>query len=285
MSLENKTGKAYVSHSALSTWLQCGWQFYLSRIQMVPQAPAWWFAGGKAVHEATEEYDLKYFGTELEASFDPAEAFEEAFIRNFQADDNGMEWRTGGRASKAYPNREDRAWWMEHGPRMVDSWTVFRKLSGYELYVTPEGVAAIELEMNEKVNGVPVKAILDRLMVAPTGELVIVDIKSGAKEPAGNTQLGIYAVMVEKTLGVRPQLGAYFLARTGELTTPVNLEHYTENRFGQWVKGFEVAVKNNLYIPSVGFMCGTCAVKDACYAVKGKDSASYPEITVGEVSE
>lgn len=278
MTLENRTGKAYVSHSALSTWLQCGWSFYLSRIQKVPEAPAWWFAGGSAVHEATEEYDLLDDPT----GFDPTEAFEKAFLRNFQEADNGMPWRSGGRASKNYPNKEDRAWWMEHGPKMVEGWTTFRKESGYQIWTTPQGVPAIELEMNEKVNGVPVKAILDRLMVAPTGELVIVDIKSGSKEPSGHTQLGIYAIMVEKTFGIRPQLGSYFMARTGELMEPTNLDHFTENRFGQWVKGFEVAVTNNVFIPSVGFMCGTCSVRDACYAVKGKDSHLYPEIQVGD---
>lgn len=282
MTLENRTGKTYVSHSALSTWLQCGWSFYLSRIQKVPEAPAWWFAGGSAVHEATEAYDLDYFGKDTEKFFDPEVEFERAFMRRFQESDNGMPWRAGGRASKAYPNKEDRAWWMEHGPKMVEGWTVFRQQSGYQLWTTPEGAGAIELEMNQQVNGVPVKAILDRLMVAPTGELVIVDIKTGSKEPAGHTQLGIYAIMVEKTFGIRPQLGAYFMARTGELSEPVNLEHYTENRFGSWVKGFEIAVTNNVFIPSVGFMCGTCSVRDACYAVKGKDSHLYPEITVGE---
>lgn len=282
MTLENRTGKGYVSHSALSTWLQCGWSFYLSRVQRVPEAPAWWFAGGSAVHEATEEYDY----TIDPSTFDPTESFNKNFIRNFQEADNGMPWRSGGRASKLYPNKEDAAWWTQNGPKMVEGWINFRKNSGYTIWNTPEeGIPAIELEMNAQVGGVQVKAILDRLMVSPNGELVIVDIKSGSKEPASLTQMGIYAIMVDKMFGVRPSLGAYFMARTGELTEPRNLDHYTEARLASWVKGFELAVTNNIFIPQAGFMCGTCSVKDACYAVKGKDSHLYPEIQVGETNE
>lgn len=280
MTLEQVTGKNYVSHSALNTWLSCGWQFYLSRIQRVPEQPSYWLAGGKAVHESTELYDRLYHGTDK--TFDPTTAFTEAWDRNYKDADNGMPWRAGGRATKAFPNKEDAAWWLDAGPKMVDFWTQFRQDSGWTLWETPEGEQAIETELNQEVGGVPIKAFLDRLMVAPTGELVIVDIKTSSKEPASLTQLGIYAILVEKTFGVRPALGSYFMARTGELTQPANLDRYTEARLGSWAKGFELAMENKIFIPSVGFMCGTCSVNSACYAVGGKDSHLYPEILIGE---
>ena len=280
MTLEQVTGKNYVSHSALNSWLSCGWQFYLSRIQRVPEAPSYWLAGGKAVHESTELYDRLYYGTDK--SFDPTKAFTEAWERNYKESDNGMEWRAGGRATKAYPNKEDAQWWLNSGPKMVDFWTQFRQDSGYTMWLTPEGEPAIETELNQEVGGVPIKAYLDRLMVAPTGELVIVDIKTSSKEPVSLTQLGIYAILVEKTFGVRPSLGSYFMARTGELTQPQSLDRYTEARLGSWAKGFELAMENKIFIPSVGFMCGSCSVNNACYAVGGKDSHLYPEITIGE---
>ena len=231
MTLEQVTGKDYVSHSALNTWLSCGWQFYLSRIQKVPEAPSYWLAGGKSVHESTELFDRLYYGTEK--IFDPTTAFTEAWERNFKDADNGMEWRAGGRATKAYPNKEDASWWLEAGPKMVDFWTQFRNDSGFTMWQTPDGQPAIETELNQEVGGVPIKAFLDRLMVAPTGELVIVDIKTSSKEPVSLTQLGIYAILVEKTFGVRPSLGSYFMARTGELTQPQSLDRYTEAQIGR----------------------------------------------------
>jgi putative RecB family exonuclease len=278
MTLESITGKNYISHSAMSTWLSCGWQYYLTRIKQVPESPAYWFAGGSAVHQATEIYDA----LPPESNFDPTEVFISQWEKNYKEADNGRPWRSGGRATKAYPNKEDASWWLANGPDMVDYWIQFRKNSGYQLYLLPDGTPAIETELNQTVGGVLMKAFLDRLTVAPTGELVIVDIKTGSKEPAGQTQLGIYAILVEKTLGIRPSLGAYFMARTGELTQPVNLDRYTEARLASWAKGFELAIENKIFIPSVGFMCGTCSVNHACYAVGGKDSNLYPEITIGE---
>jgi len=285
MTLEQVTGKNYVSHSALNTWLSCGWQFYLSRIQHVPEAPSYWFAGGSSVHEATEFYDRMYHGTDKQDTFSSRAAFETAWEINFKSSDNGLEWRASGRKTLANPNKEDAVWWAQAGPKMVDFWVQFRQDSGFSMYQLPDGELAIETELNQTVGGVPVKAFLDRLMVTPTGELIIVDIKSGSKEPVTLTQLGIYAILVEKTFGVRPVGGSYFMARTGELTPPQNLDRYTEARLGSWAKGFELAIENNIFIPSPGFMCGTCSVSKACYAVGGQDSHLYPEIQIGENNE
>jgi hypothetical protein len=47
----------HISYSSLTTWLECGWKYYLSRVQGVAETPAWWFYGGSAVHHATETYD------------------------------------------------------------------------------------------------------------------------------------------------------------------------------------------------------------------------------------
>ena len=282
MTLEQVTGKNYVSHSALNTWLSCGWQFYLSRIQHVPEQPSYWLAGGKAVHEATEYYDRMFHNTDQQSAFNSRAAFEANWEINYKSADNGMEWRAGGRATKANPNKEDATWWLENGPKMVDFWTQFRQDSGFNMYQLPDGSEAIETELNQEVGGVPLKAFLDRLMVAPTGELIVVDIKTSSREPASLTQLGIYAILVEKTLGVRPSLGSYFMARTGELTAPQSLDRYTEARLGSWAKGFELAMENKIFIPQVSTMCGTCSVNAACYAVGGKDSHLYPEISIGE---
>lgn len=56
-SLEIKTGKSYVSYSGLSTWMDCGWKYYLQRIKQINEHPSYWLIGGSAVHKATEDYD------------------------------------------------------------------------------------------------------------------------------------------------------------------------------------------------------------------------------------
>jgi CRISPR/Cas system-associated exonuclease Cas4 (RecB family) len=280
--LENLTGKDYVSHSAMGTWLNCGWNYYLSRVQNVAENPSYWLVGGKSVHTATELYDT---WSDLDGLFDPTVVFTNQWHKEFAATDNGMPFRAGGRATKAYPNKEDASWWLENGPKMVDYWVQFRQQSGYQVFLMPDGKPAIETELLKEVNGVKMRGYLDRLMVSPEGELTVVDIKTSAQEPKSNTQLGTYAILVEKAFGIRPTKGAYWMARTGDLSIPADLSHYTESRLGTQVKSFKLAVENNIFIPNTGFMCGTCSVNHACYAVNGKDSHLYPELTESEVHE
>jgi len=47
----------HTSYSSLTTWLSCGYKYYLSRIVQVEEQPSTWAIGGSAVHRATEVYD------------------------------------------------------------------------------------------------------------------------------------------------------------------------------------------------------------------------------------
>jgi len=273
--LESLTGKDYVSHSAINTWLNCGWQYYLSRVHHVPENPSYWLVGGKAVHECTEKYDFGHLK-------DVNEDFLEAWNRNYEQSDNGLPFRAGGRATKAYPDKEDASWWLQHGPQMVSDWITWRHESGYQMFVLPEGEQAIETELSQELAGVKMRGFLDRLMVSPDGEVVVVDIKTGSKAPGTDTQLGTYAILVEKTFGVKVTKGAYWMSRTGELTPLIDLTHHTEARLASHINGFKRAIENKIFLPNPGFMCGTCSVNKACFAVNGPDSHLYPELLVEE---
>lgn len=51
----------YASYSSLTTWLDCGWQYVLTRAVKVPELPAWYFIGGTTLHEVTEHLDNEWF--------------------------------------------------------------------------------------------------------------------------------------------------------------------------------------------------------------------------------
>lgn len=55
---------SHISYSALTTWIDCGWKYYLTRMAKVDETPAWYLVGGNAVHEATEQYDRDRFAEE-----------------------------------------------------------------------------------------------------------------------------------------------------------------------------------------------------------------------------
>ena len=47
----------HISYSSLSTWQECGWRYYLTKMAGVQEKHAVWFTGGSALHKATELYD------------------------------------------------------------------------------------------------------------------------------------------------------------------------------------------------------------------------------------
>lgn len=179
------------------------------------------------------------------------------------------EWRRSGRASKAWPEKETEEWWAENGPLMVQRWIDWRTSSGWTLWETPDGRPAVELALNVQMGGVPVKMFIDRVFVTPEGQLVVVDLKTGSREPKDPIQLGMYACGMELTFGERPQYGAYWMGRTGGTGVPHDLEHLTVDLMGGWLADWDRARRANLFIPHVTDMCGYCSVRDYCVAVNG----------------
>lgn len=55
----------HVSYSQLTTWLDCGWKYYMSRIAKESEEGSWWLVGGSAVHKATEVVDKMMLGVEV----------------------------------------------------------------------------------------------------------------------------------------------------------------------------------------------------------------------------
>lgn len=54
----------HISYSSLTTWLDCGYLYFLSRMTDAKEQPTWYLCGGSAVHTATEMYDKEIFGVE-----------------------------------------------------------------------------------------------------------------------------------------------------------------------------------------------------------------------------
>lgn len=267
----------HLSHSALTTYLQCGHKYYLSRVVKDTETPAWWFIGGNAVHTATENFDRKYPTTELLKSegawMFPAEGsntnfFLDAFVEEaawveFNSGVDPSVWRAGGRASKQYPDKEDSVWWLENGPLMVDAWVKWRVGSGWEI-AEFSGQPSIEIGFDFMVNDeFAVQMYLDRLMVNEHGELVIVDLKSGSRTPSSPLQLAMYAYGCEKILGVRPKWGTFWKAREGVTSQLVDLDTLPSDRVEYIVSGFDKLRKQGVFLPNFD-ECGWCGFNQVC---------------------
>jgi hypothetical protein len=47
----------HISYSAITTYIDCGFQYYLGRLLQKQEAPSVWSVGGSAFHLACEIYD------------------------------------------------------------------------------------------------------------------------------------------------------------------------------------------------------------------------------------
>lgn len=180
-------------------------------------------------------------------------------------------WRAGGRATKANPNKEDGDWWQTEGLQMVKNWIDWRNGShNLKMWTTPNGEPAIELALNISLNDVPIKMALDRVMVTQTGELVVVDLKTGKSTPSSDFQLGLYAVGLETLFGVRPKYGTYWSARTGSLTELISLDKWTTEKVTEIVTQFDKARREGIFVPNFDH-CKMCNFVSACKYQQGEN--------------
>ena len=255
----------HVSHSQRETLERCAKSWFLKYETAAPRRPALWTAGGSAVHEVTEAYDR---WTE-DRPFDVQSFWDMHFGHHLdrlrQADPNENNWNR----SPSEPIEI----WNQIGPAFVQSWTDWRSKSPYEIWTTPDGQPAIELDVSGYLPGCPVeiKGYVDRIFRDPILDtLVIVDLKTGKRPPKGPAQFAVYAALVEVKYGVKCAIGAPFMNRKGTLGKAYPLAEHTPEAvgavFGETWKRIQAGD-----FPADGFpkACWVCDVAASCAANNG----------------
>ena len=177
--------------------------------------------------------------------------------------------RVAGRVTKANPNKEDANWWNEQGPLWVEQYIQWRKANkNWKIWKTPQGAKAIELELNPKIADVPVKMVIDRVFEVD-GELVIVDLKTSSRRPTSDLQLGFYKVGLEQMLGVKVNLGNYWMSRDAGTGEMIDLSRYTLDMLEYLVSGFDKARQAGIFLPNLS-SCSYCGLTEHCTFTKEK---------------
>ena len=255
---------AHASYSSISSYQQCGEKYRLTKIKGFAELPAWWSAGGSAVHAATEWWDI---GAHQE--LDTAGLFNQAFIEQIQREEKfSLTKRSEWRSSRG----QDYDWWVDNGPGLVQTYIDWRQETQWSVFIFDhegEDMVGVELPVNVDLGGMPVKGYIDRLFVTPAGEMVILDIKTGARKPDSPLQLGFYKAAIEVQYGLNADLGAYFMnkKKKGEQLIVEGLAQYTPQFVARFVSGFKKAREENLYLPHVTSFCKACGVARHCWAV------------------
>jgi hypothetical protein len=255
---------SHLSFSTYSQWTRCQKAYQLGKIVEAPAKPALYFAGGSAIHHATEDHDRedRVMGT-WESYFYPE-------MSKLMEESNGLywdvkTWLSGGPVNDP-ETPED---WMTIGPQCIDNWISFVK--------NEFAVASIELDVTGILPGcpVPIKGFVDRTGIHNSHGPLIIDIKNGKSKPKDSFQLGTYhALMEAKGIDV-PLNGAYFMGREGRIIgKPVDLSEYTPEAvgkvYGEIYKEMVKAEKKDRYPARKEFNCKWCTVQDNCLAYLGE---------------
>lgn len=167
--------------------------------------------------------------------------------------------RVGGRATKAYPYKEDATFWQNKGPEWVGAYIAWRKANpNWKIWTAPDGNSGIELALTPVVEGVPVKMIIDRVFEVD-GELVIVDLKTSQQTPISSLQLGFYKLGIKQTFDIEIKWGTYYMSRGSNISEMVDLSEYTYDKMHYLIKTFDKARKAGLFLPNTNscqYMCG-----------------------------
>ena len=177
--------------------------------------------------------------------------------------------RVAGRSTKANPDREDAVWWMNQGSIWVDNYILWRKNNpDWKIWRTPQGVKAIEIELNPVIADVPVKMVIDRVFEV-NNQLIIVDLKTSARRPVSDLQLGFYKVGLEMQFGIEVDLGNYWMSREAGTGEMIDLSRYTLSTLEYMVSGFDKARKAGVFLPNLS-SCSFCGLTEHCTFTKEK---------------
>lgn len=274
----------HLSHSQRETLERCAKSWYLRYMTDAPRRPALWSAGGSAVHEVTEAWDRASMDGELEFWRDIesvwAVAFDAQLAKARAAEPNENIW--------ARSPSEPIEVWNVNGPAFVRAYIDWRGRSPYEIWTTPDGQPAIELDVSGHLPGCPVeiKAYVDRIFHDPVlDKLIIVDLKTGKRAPKGPEQFAVYGALVKVKYGVQCDTGVPFMNRKATLGRPYDLAEFTPEAVGQVFAETWDKIQAGQF-PASGFpsACWVCDMGASCAANNGPLAHLYdPDHPANEV--
>ena len=265
----------HLSYSTVDGYKTCGKRFELQKVIGVEQRPGLAALGGNAVHTATELWDLGQHAQQVTPT--AQELFvhsweQEVAARREQSPNYDVaDYVKTGRASAAYGGKRNLDWWMDNGPGMVQAWIDWRESSGWHLWETPDGTPAVEVELLiELPGGYPVKMFIDRVMVTPAGQIVVLDIKTG-RIPETSEQLGLYAYGLAQEFGeqYKPTWGYFWHPDKGH-GSPQSIEMYTGEYLAEQARMAVAGINAGCFMAKPQNNCANwCGVAKFCTAVGG----------------
>jgi putative RecB family exonuclease len=262
-----------LSPSRAADFKTCPLLYRFRSVDKIPQLPTQDKARGTLVHAVLDRlFDLPA----TERTYPSAAALvEPEWARLAEAEpDTAALFAEGGLAE-----------WLDSARRMVAGYFALEDPSRLEPAAREQLVEAV-LDLGDSP-GLALRGYVDRLDIAPTGEVRVVDYKTGAiprlaYEAKALFQLKFYALVLWRTQGTVPhQLKLMYLSDRDTLTyqpDATELERFERTLVAVW-RAIERAVTTRDFRANPSRLCGWCDYQALC-PTYGGTPPPYPEADV-----
>jgi hypothetical protein len=269
------------SYSQIKTVRQCTMQHVLGRLSrrglIGPERPGWGAVGGTALHVAIEAYENWFethtdpapTTTEIDAMWLSAFATTVEEVRAAAGPYQDLDqWHASNRRKEGYD------WWRVEGRTMLQRYadTHAQGWADRLSLVAQEWEYRLPITDTITSHGFVDQVWSDAEDPIYEGNLIIDDLKSGARLPKDVVQLGEYAWALVKVRGIDPTRiseVAYWNARTGERTAYADiLERVTWDDLVYYHVSTSNAKVTSTPTANITDLCSGCSVKDLCPALR-----------------
>lgn len=282
--LASASPRDHVSHSYVSSYESCSLSALLSDATKAGaigvRRPSWSLIGGSAFHAAVESVERGVHSHQ--AIVDPQGLWAASLdveVKNAMAAVSDTVYADMSTWHVANGGREGYDWWRVEGEAMLlryllhhnEAWREDRCLLEISGELVIEYPYSMTVRGLDGASGITTEGFIDAAWVDMTsGQITIVDYKSGRSAPTGTFQLGEYAhalVMAQPLIAAStaPLLGSYWLARKGEYSTPIDVLSAhplveLQYRYDAAWRGTQARI----FTPSQSNLCASCSVRDYC---------------------
>lgn len=218
------------SVSQLKLYERCPMAYKLSRIDKVWRRPAAWLGQGSAVHEAAEAFERSGRTLTVDETQDVfRESYQTHINEACETTPNFEYWFASGPYAGATDIERRYNIGLEQCVKYIDWYTAH---PDEVIWIAPDGTPGIEIGFDIDLDGVMVRGFIDAVIVKD-GAVIVRDNKTG-NSPGDDFQLAVYGVALAEQFGIDPpQVGDYWMGRSGKPTVPYKIGAWTRDRVAE----------------------------------------------------
>lgn len=254
-----------LSVSQRNSYVRCPYSWYLDRVLKAWNRPAAWLPQGSAVHTVAEHIELRKLSGNPMSLEEAQEMFGEEYSKEVgkytEITPNFEYWSKSGRYAGAVDVERRYGIGLGQVEKLM-AWTDNHPEEA--IWIAPDGTPGIEIGFDLELDGLRIRGFIDAVLKM-NGTVTVRDYKTG-NNPGDDFQLGVYGLALAEMYGIeQPQVGDYWMGRSGKPTYPYNIGEWTRNRVIGEFRDLDENIRAERFDPlPEASKCAFCDVALAC---------------------